>query len=96
MKITEVKIFQRKPEETTDQKLKAYASIVFDDSFLVRGLKVIDGKKGLFVVMPSRKLSDGTYKDIAHPLDTETRHTIENLVLTKFHETTAAGTPENS
>jgi stage V sporulation protein G len=74
MKITEVKIFQRKPEEATDQKLKAYASIVFDDSFLVRGLKVIDGKKGLFVVMPSRKLSDGTYKDIAHPLDTETRH----------------------
>jgi stage V sporulation protein G len=96
MKITEVKIFQRKPEEAADQKLKAYASIVFDDSFLVRGLKVIDGKKGLFVVMPSRKLSDGTYKDIAHPLDTETRHKIENLVLSKFHETANGENADNN
>jgi stage V sporulation protein G len=88
MNITEVKIFPRAAGENEDQKLKAYASITFDESFVVRGLKVIDGKNGLFVVMPSRKLSDGTFKDIAHPLNNETRGQIEKLVLNKFTETT--------
>ncbi len=88
MNITEVKIFPRAAAEGEDQKLKAYASITFDESFVVRGLKVIDGKNGLFVVMPSRKLSDGTFKDIAHPLNNETRGQIEKLVLDKYSNIT--------
>ena len=87
MEITEVKVFPRGTADAEDQKLKAYASITFDGSFVVRGLKVIDGKNGLFVVMPSRKLSDGTFKDIAHPLNNDMRKTIEMMVLEKFHET---------
>jgi stage V sporulation protein G len=86
MEITEVKVFPRGSGEAEDQKLKAYVSITFDGSFVVRGLKVIDGKNGLFVVMPSRKLSDGTFKDIAHPLNNEMRKNIEVKVLEKFHE----------
>lgn len=87
MNITEVKIFPRVDGVDESQKLKAYASITFDDMFVVRGLKVINGKKGLFVVMPNRKLADGTFKDIAHPLNNETRKTIEDKVLYKFRET---------
>lgn len=87
MEITEVKVFPRGKSESDEQKLKAYASITFDGSFVVRGLKVIDGKNGLFVVMPSRKLSDGTFKDIAHPLNNEMRKNIEGKVLEKFCET---------
>ena len=87
MEITEVKVFPRAANESEEQKLKAYASITFDSSFVVRGLKVIDGKNGLFVVMPSRKLSDGTFKDIAHPLNTPMRKSIEGKVLDKFLET---------
>ena len=87
MNITEVKIFPRAAGEGEEQRLKAYASITFDQAFVVRGLKVIEGKNGLFVVMPSRKLSDGTFKDIAHPLNNETRGQIEKTVLNKFYET---------
>lgn len=87
MEITEIKVFPRSMNDSVEQKLKAYASITFDDSFVVRGLKVIDGKNGLFVVMPSRKLSDGTFKDIAHPLNTDMRKSIEVKVLDKFHQT---------
>lgn len=87
MEITEVKVFPRGASETEDQKLKAYVSITFDNVFVVRGLKVIDGKNGLFVVMPSRKLSDGTFKDIAHPLNNDVRKLIETRVLAEFHKT---------
>ena len=87
MEITEIKVFPRSMNDSVEQKLKAYASITFDDSFVVRGLKVIDGKNGLFVVMPSRKLADGTFKDIAHPLNTDMRKSIEVKVLDKFHQT---------
>ncbi len=86
MNITEVKIFPRAAVESEEQRLKAYASITFDQAFVVRGLKVIEGKNGLFVVMPSRRLSDGTFKDIAHPLNNETRGQIEKIVLNKFYE----------
>ena len=85
MQITEVKIFPRENTEP-EAKLKAYASITFDSAFVVRGLKVIDGKNGLFVVMPSRKLSDGTFKDIAHPLNNETRGLIEKTVLEEYYK----------
>ncbi|MGL4980533.1 MAG: septation regulator SpoVG [Fusobacteriaceae bacterium] len=66
-------------------KLKAYADITFDDAFVVHGLKVIDGQKGMFVAMPSRKMPDGEYKDIAHPIKPDLRKEITDAVIEKFN-----------
>ncbi|MBS1262354.1 MAG: putative septation protein SpoVG [Calditrichaeota bacterium] len=79
MNITEININLR-----DEDKLKAFVNITFDDVFVVRGLKVIEGGQGLFVCMPSRKLSDGTYKDIAHPIDNNFRTDIEQKILTVY------------
>ncbi|MBD3165971.1 septation regulator SpoVG [bacterium] len=76
MQITEININLR-----NEEKLKAFVNITFDDVFVVRGLKVIEGGQGLFVCMPSRKLPDGTYKDIAHPINNDFRNDIEELIL---------------
>jgi stage V sporulation protein G len=84
MEITEIKM-QLKKEE----KLKAYATITIDNCFAVRDLKVIQGNTGLFVAMPSRKKKDGSYKDIAHPLNNETRLMIENKILQKYKDALA-------
>lgn len=81
MEITEVRISLR-----NEEKLKAFASITFDDSFVVRGLKVINGSDGYFVSMPSRKHKDGTYHDIAHPITNEMRKRIEDKVLDAFEQ----------
>lgn len=81
MKITEVRVHLR-----GEEKLKAFATIVFDDSFAVRNVKVIEGKNGLFVSMPSRKRKDGTYQDVAHPLNNETREMIEKQVIAQYEE----------
>ena len=80
MEITEVNINLR-----DEEKLKAFVNITFDDVFVVRGLKVIQGTKGLFVCMPSRKLTNGAYKDIAHPINNDFREKIEELILNKYH-----------
>ena len=77
MKITEVKIYPAK--EGT--RLKAYATIVFENAFIVRDLKIIEGEKGLFVSMPSRRRKDGSFRDIAHPLNAEMRKHIEEMVV---------------
>jgi stage V sporulation protein G len=79
VKITEIRIALR-----DEEKLKAFASITFDDCFVVRGLKVINGSQGYFVSMPSRKRKDGTYQDIAHPINNDTRKEIEEKVLDAF------------
>lgn len=79
MRITEININLRE-----EDKLKAFVNITFDDVFVVRGLKVIEGGQGLFVCMPSRKLPDGTYKDIAHPIDNDFRSDIEKKVLSVY------------
>lgn len=76
MEITEVRITLR-----DEEKLKAFANVTFDDAFVVRGLKVINGTNGYFVSMPSRKRPDGTYQDIAHPINNEMRRVIEDAVL---------------
>ncbi|MCB2213648.1 SpoVG family protein [bacterium] len=76
MRITEININLR-----DEDKLKAFVNITFDDVFVVRGLKIIEGGQGLFVCMPSRKLVDGTYKDIAHPIDNDFRNDIEQKIL---------------
>ena len=81
MEVTEVRVF---PVE--EEKLKAYVTIIFDDCFVIRDLKVINGKTGLFLAMPSRKRKDGRFKDLAHPLDNETRKRIEDKVIEEYNK----------
>ncbi len=81
MEVTEVRIFP-----VNEEKLKAYVTITFDDCFVVRDLKVINGNNGLFVAMPSKKRKDGTFKDTAHPLNNETRKMIEEKVLAEYEK----------
>jgi len=77
MEITEVKVFPVR----NNGRLKAYASVVFDNSFIVRDMKIIEGHKGLFVSMPSRRRRDSSFRDIAHPLNTDMRNAIEEKVI---------------
>jgi stage V sporulation protein G len=79
MEITEVRIFP-----VQEDKLKAYVTITLDQCFVVRGLKVIHGNTGLFVAMPAKRRKDGTFKDIAHPLNTETRERMERIILSEY------------
>ena len=81
MKISDVRVRLVKKD---DSKLKAVASITIDDCFVIHDIKVIDGTEGYFVAMPSRKTSDGEYKDIAHPINSETRQTVIDAVLEAF------------
>jgi len=82
MTITDVRI--RKVEK--EGKMKAIVSITIDDEFVVHDIKVIEGEKGLFIAMPSRKASDGEYRDIAHPIKSEIRETLQSLILNKYEE----------
>jgi len=79
MQITEIRISLR-----TDNKLKAFASITLDNCFVIRGLKIIEGAKGVFVAMPSRKRPDGTFQDIAHPINNETRDWMEGQIILAY------------
>lgn len=72
-----------------DSKLKAVASIVIDDSFVIHDIKVLEGNQGYFVAMPSRKTPDGQYKDVAHPLNTPTREELSKLILSEFEKAKA-------
>lgn len=80
MKITDVRI--RKVAK--EGKMKAVVSITIDDEFVVHDIKVIEGEKGLFIAMPSRKASDGEYRDIAHPINSSTRERIQTMILEKY------------
>jgi stage V sporulation protein G len=96
MEITDVKVI---PVE--DEKLKAFVSIVFDQCFVVTDIKVIHGPKGLFVSMPSKKRKDGTFKDIAHPLNNQMRQYLEEKVLSVYKQQlaqapAASGAPRSS
>ncbi|HIS07930.1 septation protein SpoVG [Lachnoclostridium sp. An196] len=86
MKITDVRI--RKVAK--EGKMKAVVSITIDDEFVVHDIKVIEGEKGLFIAMPSRKASDGEYRDIAHPINSATRDFIQTMILDKYAEAAAA------
>jgi stage V sporulation protein G len=79
MDITEVKVFP-----IQEEKLKAFVSIVFDHCFMVNDIKIIQGRDGLFISMPSRKKKNGEFKDVAHPLNNETRRMIEDKVLGEY------------
>lgn len=85
MEITEVRVF---PVE--DEKLKAFVSIILDNCFVISDIKIINGPKGLFISMPSKKRKDGTFRDIAHPLNSETRRMMEEKVLAHY-QTEVAG-----
>ena len=82
MKITDVRIRRI----ASSGKKKAVASITIDGVFVVHDIKVIEGEKGLFVAMPSKKTADGEYRDIAHPINTETRSMMEEMILQKYRE----------
>lgn len=82
MQITDVRVRIK----GNDSKMKAIASITIDDVFVIHDIKVIDGEKGMFIAMPSRKAGDGEYKDIAHPINSETRNSIQKIILEKYEE----------
>lgn len=81
MEITEVKVY---PVRKPDDKLKAFVTMILDDCFVIRDMKVINGNTGLFVAMPSRKKADGSYADIAHPLNQDMRKRMEELVIEQY------------
>ena len=83
MKISDVRVRLIQNEES---KLKAVASITIEDCFVVHDIKVLEGKQGYFVSMPHRKTPDGQYRDVAHPINTETRDAITKLVLEGFEK----------
>lgn len=82
MQITDVRI--RKVEK--EGKMRAVVSITIDEEFVVHDIKIIEGEKGLFIAMPSRKATDGEYRDIAHPINSDTRERIQRLILDKYAE----------
>ena len=86
MQITDVRI--RKVEK--EGKMKAVVSITIDEEFVVHDIKVIDGEKGLFIAIPSRKAADGEYRDIAHPINSDTRNKIQQIILEKYESEIAA------
>jgi stage V sporulation protein G len=84
MNITQVRVF---PVE--EDKLKAFVSIILDDCFVVSDIKIIQGNNGLFISMPSKKRKNGTFRDIAHPLNNETRRKLEETIIAKYQEVLA-------
>ena len=82
MQITDVRVRRIAKEG----KMKAVVSITIDDEFVVHDIKVIDGEKGLFIAMPSKKATDGEYRDIAHPINSSTRETIQKIILDAYEK----------
>ena len=83
MQITDVRV----RKVTKEGKMRAVVSITIDDVFVVHDIKVIEGEKGLFIAMPSRKASDGEYKDIAHPITSATRQLLQNAIIEAYNST---------
>jgi stage V sporulation protein G len=82
MQVTDIRIRRIAKEG----KMKAIVSVTLDDAFVVHDIKVIEGEKGLFIAMPSRRASDGEFRDIAHPINTETREHLQELIFEKYRE----------
>jgi stage V sporulation protein G len=80
VEITEIRVTLR-----DEERLKGFANVTFDDAFVIRGMKIIQGNNGYFVSMPSRKRPDGTYQDIAHPINSDMRRMIEEKVLEAYN-----------
>ena len=92
MQITDVRI----RKITSDGKMKAIVSVTFDNEFVVHDIKVIEGQNGLFIAMPSRKTPDGEFKDIAHPINTDTREKIQGSILDAYEKALNEETTEES
>lgn len=90
MQITDIRIRKIAKEG----KMKAVVSITIDEEFVVHDIKVIEGEKGLFIAMPSRKATDGEYRDIAHPINSSTRERIQTIILEKYQEAMEAEAAE--
>lgn len=90
MNITDVRV----RKVTKEGKMKAVVSITVDDEFVVHDIKVIEGDKGLFIAMPSRKATDGEYRDIAHPINSGTRDRIQGIILDKYEQVMAESVEE--
>lgn len=86
MEITDIRVFP-----VDEEKLKAFVTIVFDRCFVVSDIKVINGPNGLFISMPSKRRKNGTFKDVAHPLNSETRRMIEEKILSRYEQALATG-----
>jgi stage V sporulation protein G len=84
MEITQIRVFP-----VHEEKLKAFVSIILDDCFVVSDIKIIQGTSGLFVSMPSKKRKNGTFRDIAHPLNNETRRRFEERIIARYREVMA-------
>lgn len=82
MQITDIRV----RKITKEGKMKAIVSITLDDEFVVHDIKVIEGEKGLFIAMPSKKSVDGEYRDIAHPINSDTRAHIQQMILDKYEQ----------
>lgn len=85
MNITDVRV----RKVTKEGKMKAVVSVTLDDEFVVHDIKVIDGDKGLFIAMPSRKSAEGEYKDIAHPINSSTREQLQNIIIDAYEKALA-------
>lgn len=81
LEITEIRVHLR-----NEDRLKAFATVTFDNCFVVRSMKIIEGTKGLILCMPSRKMSDGTYKDVAHPINMDFRKRLEDRVMACYRD----------
>ena len=85
MQITDVRL--RKVNVNSENRMKAVASVTFDNEFVIHDIKVIESQNGLFIAMPSRKTPNGEFKDIAHPINAETREKIQSAIIEKYNET---------
>ena len=92
MTITDVRV----RKVTKEGKMKAVVSITLDNEFVVHDIKVIEGEKGLFIAMPSRKASDGEYRDVAHPINSKTRERIQELILAEYEKAAAEQGEQNT
>ena len=84
MEVTDVRVFP-----VDEEKLRAFVTITFDHCFVIKDLKIIQGTTGFFISMPSKKRKDGTYKDIAHPINNETRRMIEKKIIAEYEKVLA-------
>ncbi len=84
LEITDIRIKKIMTENSVETKMKAVVSVTFDDVFVVHDIKIIEGQEKLFTAMPSRKTQDGEFKDIAHPINREMRHKLEDAILAEY------------
>ncbi|WP_026895834.1 septation regulator SpoVG [Clostridiisalibacter paucivorans] len=82
MKVTDVRV----RKINSEGKMKAIVSVTFDDEFVVHDIKIIEGQNGMFIAMPSRKMADGEFRDIAHPINSETRQKIQDAVFVEYEK----------